>query len=235
MSLNKTKIADADVEKLKEELRLVMIKIGLRDKNWPSDIEKIVLINHIIENFGGHSHEEFRLAFDMAIQGKLDVEANCFENFSCLYVTGIMKAYRKWATQAHEQLNHQLLLPAPPTEESKLTDKTMGDWLSDVKEKVKSGKTSMPFMPLMIYEWLDKNGDIKISSQQKMEYLVKAMNYRQGEVVKIVEVEDNPQNRDYLEKFNAMKESGEFVGDETFRIKNLAKRMILFDMLNQNE
>lgn len=90
-------------EELKEILRFVMIKVGLRAQNWPNDLEKLVLFEHIISNFGGNRIEEIKLAFDMAIGGKLDCEVNCYENFSCYYFSTIMNAYRRWSAQA---VNH---------------------------------------------------------------------------------------------------------------------------------
>lgn len=83
---------------------MVMVKIGLRSLNWPADEEKIILIQHIRENFGGHHLAEINLAFDMAIAGSLDAEANCYENFSCLYFSGIMNAYRKWSREEYRNV-----------------------------------------------------------------------------------------------------------------------------------
>lgn len=84
-----------------------MILVGLRAQNYPADIEKQVLLNFIAENYGGHTPAEIKLAFEMAITKKLDVEANCYENFSVTYFVSIMEAYRAWS---REQIK---LLPAP--------------------------------------------------------------------------------------------------------------------------
>lgn len=80
-----------------------MIKIGLRSANWPTPEETAVLIEHIYSNYPGHTVAEIKLAFDMAISGKLDVEANCYESFSCWYFSSIMNAYRDWAAQEYRQ------------------------------------------------------------------------------------------------------------------------------------
>lgn len=101
------KIVLSDEEKLLEVLRYVMVIIGLRAQNYPDTIETQILINFIIENYGGHTPAEIKLAFEMAITRKLDVEANCYENFSVAYFVSIMEAYRAWA---REQIK---LLPAP--------------------------------------------------------------------------------------------------------------------------
>lgn len=100
-------IAESPIEQLKQVLRLVMIKIGLRSQNWPTDEEKAVLIEHIYSNFGGNRIEEIKLAFDMAFSGKLDLspdDTKCYENFSCAYFSTIMSSYRRWSAQEYRQL-----------------------------------------------------------------------------------------------------------------------------------
>jgi hypothetical protein len=92
------------VESLKEVLRYCMLLVGLRAKNFPANAEKEVLIQFIFDQYSGHTVEEIKLAFDMAVAGKLDVEdVNCYENFSPIYFGKIMNAYRKWAAQQYRQ------------------------------------------------------------------------------------------------------------------------------------
>lgn len=104
LAISEKRINDDDPERLKQVLRLVMVKIGLRSNNWPNDEEKKILLAHIFENFGGHTVSEIRLAFEMAMDGKFDVDANCYENFSCLYFSKIMEAYRGWAKEMFRQI-----------------------------------------------------------------------------------------------------------------------------------
>jgi hypothetical protein len=98
-------IRQSSVDEIKQVLRLVMVKIGLRAQNWPSDEEKAVLIEHIISNFGGNNVDEIKLAFEMCMAGKLDLrpeDSKCYENFSCAYFSTIMTAYREWSAQAYK-------------------------------------------------------------------------------------------------------------------------------------
>lgn len=102
-------IVKSSVEEIKQVLRLVMIKVGLRSQNWPKDEEKAVLIDHIVSNYGGHTVEEIKLAFDMAMAGKLDAEdVKCYENFSCIYFSMIMNSYRNWAASAYKVLKTEI-------------------------------------------------------------------------------------------------------------------------------
>jgi len=100
-------ICKSDMAGIANVLKLVMVKIGLRSQNWPTEEEKVVLIDHILTNFPGNRVEEIRLAFELAIAGKLDLredEINCYENFSCIYVSKILNAYRRWALATYDQI-----------------------------------------------------------------------------------------------------------------------------------
>lgn len=120
VALCQPKIVHVDRERLVEVLRYVMVIIGLRAQNYPDQTETQILINFITENYSGHAPEEIKLAFEMAITRKLDVDPVCYENFSVVYFVGIMEAYRAWA---REQVK---LLPAP-IKPRELTEKEKAD------------------------------------------------------------------------------------------------------------
>jgi hypothetical protein len=86
-------------EDIKQVLRYAMVLVGLRGNNMPSEEEKFVLLNFIRSNFGNQTPEEIKLAFEWAISGKLNIDAKCYENFSCEYFGRIMKAYIDYARQ----------------------------------------------------------------------------------------------------------------------------------------
>lgn len=130
----------ASIDELKQVLRLVMVKVGLRSTNWPQDEEKAILIDHIITEFGGNRIDEIKLAFDMAISGKLDIDdVNCFENFSCAYISKIMIAYRNWAAEAAKGMT----IDNPPRQII-LTDKQIEDLyrrdIENAYQQMRSGR-----------------------------------------------------------------------------------------------
>ena len=86
-------------EDIKEVLRYVMVLVGLRGVNMPTDEEKYVLLNFIRLNFGNQTPEEIKLAFEYAIAGKFEIDAKCYENFSCEYFGRIMNAYIEFMRQ----------------------------------------------------------------------------------------------------------------------------------------
>jgi hypothetical protein len=106
-SLQERRLCEVGEEGLKPNLLYVYTLIGLRGENYPKGLDKDFLHTYILENYGGHTGAEIRLAFTMAIQGKLDLEEKditCYENFSTLYFSRIMSAYRGWAAEAVKHL-----------------------------------------------------------------------------------------------------------------------------------
>ena len=206
-----------------------MMKIGLRAQNWPSDAEKGVLIEHIWKEYGGHSIEEIKLAFDMAIAGKLDVEVNCYENFSCLYFSNIMSAYRAWSKEEYKQIPK--VDPDPtPAPEADISDEAMEEWCRELKARIIDGKSGYSYMPIMLYDWLVENGRLFKGKGEKKEYLHKAIQYRQGELTDAAQTGDI-KARVNLNEFMAMKDNRVLRGDVGELVVQLAKRMILFDFL----
>jgi hypothetical protein len=106
MALTDQRICNlTDIEPLKQALRYAMVLVGIKANNVPNEREKSVLLQFIVNNYGGHTPSEIRLAFDLAISGDLDVEdVKCYENFSPLYFASIMNAYRKWARPKHGEI-----------------------------------------------------------------------------------------------------------------------------------
>jgi uncharacterized protein YnzC (UPF0291/DUF896 family) len=162
-------LKQASDEQIKQVLRLAMVLIGLRAQNWPNDEEKIILLGFIRANFYQHKIGELRLAFELAVSGKLDLGENgatCYENFSCEYVGRIMRAYRKWASQEHESL------PVNPT--AGLLEYRMPriDWAEEweyLKEKAKSVGVENIVIVTQIYDYLVENGILKLTKEEKKE------------------------------------------------------------------
>lgn len=229
LALTTPRVDTVPLDDLKGVLRYAIMKVGLRAANWPTDVEKALLIQHIVTNYGGHTIEEIRLAFDMAITGKLELkDASCYQDFSCLYFSTIMNAYRLWAKEEYKQLNTGFVAIQEPKES--LSDKAMSDWLAEIRDRLKAGNYPVSFMPLQLYEWMKGRGEIKMA-RKRSEYLVMAVDHRFAELTELVHNQNNYDNRALLEKFSKMKAAGEVTGSEILIIENLAKRMILFENL----
>lgn len=229
-ALQDKKISSSSIEEIKSAVKYAMVKIGLRAQNFPSEEEKAVLIDHILKNYSGHTVGEIRLAFDMAIEGKLDVDATCYENFSCLYFSKIISAYREYSKEEYKQLE----LPAPKNETEKkedMSDTAMDDWFQKTCKRVKSGECTVEFIPLMLYEWKDAREEIKKTSSEKREYLVKAAAHRYEALLCECTNKPTTDNKRTFEQYSKMNDGGCFTGKEIDILKALAKRMILYDII----
>lgn len=112
LALLQPKVQGIEEETLKKCLRYVFMVVGLRPANIPSGEEKEFLHQYIRNFYGGHTCEEIRMAFDMAVQGKLPVDVTCYENFSVAYFCSIMNAFRRWASNQVREVEEK---PKPAT------------------------------------------------------------------------------------------------------------------------
>jgi hypothetical protein len=91
-------------EELKQVLRYVFTLIGLRPEQIPSDMEKAVLIQFIIDNYGNYTPIEIRIAFELAIKKDLNVKTDHFGLFSPMYFASIMNAYQEFRSKITTEL-----------------------------------------------------------------------------------------------------------------------------------
>lgn len=161
-SLKSKKIKDCTHDEIKEVLRYVMIKIGLRAQNFPNDLEKLILVEHIQQEFGGHHLQEIKVAFDLAIGRKLEVEVNCYENFSCVYFTNIMLAYRDWSREMYEQYQNSINKPEVKQLEYVIDPrKEIEELLGLYVEDCKKGLLRLEYVMPSLYDKLIQHGFIE--------------------------------------------------------------------------
>ena len=105
LAIHEPKIFQQPLEVLKSALRYVFVLTGLRGQDIPVEEEKQMLLEYIWENYGGHTAEEIKFAFKLAIQYKLPIDHKKvphYGNFSPAYFTEIMEAYRAWALDKND-------------------------------------------------------------------------------------------------------------------------------------
>lgn len=81
--------------------------IGLRAHHLPVGLDMDFLTQFILKNFAAHTNAEIRLAFDLAVAGRLAIEprdVSCYDVFSPAYFGRIMSAYVAWARETHKLL-----------------------------------------------------------------------------------------------------------------------------------
>jgi hypothetical protein len=224
VAVQDTKIKFSREEDIKEVLRLIMVKVGLRANNWPKDEEKVVLLSHIVANYGGHTPKEILLAFEMGIQGKLEVEMNHYENFSCLYFSNVMNAYREWAKQTHRQVVKDK--PQIEHQPEKLSDKIMADWYEETakvhRETKLSPDKSIELLPVMVADWLLERG------------FLTSLEAYYGEAARRIGLrlyETRNENKGAYKAYREMYDKGEFDGQYRKQIEDLSKKMAMNDYI----
>lgn len=119
-----------------------------------------------------------------------------------------------------------------------LSEKAMVEWWKDLEKKVRTEKYPMEFMPVSLYDWMDKQGgiDSKIAdfSHPSNMYLVKAMEFRHAKLEKEFRTGQerySQENKNKLARFVEMRKEGCFTGPEVKILEDIAKRMIIYDMM----
>jgi len=107
----------------------------------------------------------------------------------------------------------------------------MVEWFNATAKKIRAGEITVDFVPLMLYEFMDSNGSITATNEEKWEYLKRASDYRLGQLQQEVERADTINNRCRLSNFITQKTNGYFEGEEAGRVKDLAKKMCLFETI----
>lgn len=131
------------------------------------------------------------------------------------------------------KVEDQKTLPeTPPEPVEDISDQAMTDWMAYVEDRVKACKCTVEFVPLALYDWKDSKGEITASPEVKKSYIELAVSYRQQQLVEACDTDKTDTSRRLLEELIAMREARRFSGDTAEHLKALAKKWILYDMLN---
>ena len=142
-----------DKETIKQPLRKIMLMLGITSAaiDAMEEIEKQVLIEFIINEYGTHTISELELAFTKAIKRELDIDdPRHFNNFSCEYVGRVMSSYRRWSSKAHKELPKKEVLELPPPEFNKLS------LVQTFYEEHLKKESKIQLIPNRIYEILEE-------------------------------------------------------------------------------
>lgn len=128
------------------------------------------------------------------------------------------------------KVEEQKAVAAPAAKED-TGDSAMKDWAKTVKAQVAAPDYDINFVPLMIYEWMEREAIIQPSKEQKKDFLQRAINYHQGELAKASDDMKDNTAMGKLTAFMRMKEQKLFTGDMAEDLRKLAKKMLLADFL----
>lgn len=154
------------------------------------------------------------------------------KQLNILLIDEAMQPYlekRALVSKMEEQQKSKLMLPE--TKED-ISDEGMDKFWDDTEKLVGKGNYQLELIPPMLYDWMDKNGNILFTRDQKIEYMERATLLRHGVIAK--NYEKNPyslETKAALVEFNNMRETKVYTASEYLIIKEMAKRMVVFDMM----
>lgn len=122
-------ISEASDKLLAEKMAMVYLLLGLRGKHLPSELEASVIFSYLRTEYGHKTLDELGLAFRLAIKGELDLkpeDVKVYDQFTVLYLSTIMEAYRKWLLKQNQTVPEKKLELPAATE--KLTDDEILDY-----------------------------------------------------------------------------------------------------------
>ena len=96
-----TKIGVASESQIREVIGLQLMKLGIDGGSIPDQV-KMLIIGWLRKHWGWVTLFQFSNAFNMAITGKLQVDAQCYGKFTIEYIGRIMGAWYDYAKGSEE-------------------------------------------------------------------------------------------------------------------------------------
>jgi hypothetical protein len=181
---------------LRENLAYIFTLLGF--KNYPAKEEMIVIEDFIRSSYPLYTIQEFRIAFKMAVQGKIDCSTEHYEKFSPKFIGQVMVAYTKKANEVRKiakPIINEIIAP-------KLTDEqivlfTQKEWLESPRNDF-----NRVFNADKVFDILLKEGKLKFEPDEMLK------------IVKIVR-QDNAQKLEKMYGTDA-KEFNKRIKDEDY-------------------
>jgi hypothetical protein len=117
---------------LRENLAYIFTLLGF--KNYPDKDEMIIIEDFIRTSYLLYTIQEFRIAFKMAVQGKLDCSTEHYEKFSPKFIGQVMLAYTKKANEIRKNLKPIVKeIETPELTDEEIVLFTKKEWLESAR------------------------------------------------------------------------------------------------------
>lgn len=117
---------------LRENLAYIFTLLGF--KNYPDKEEMVIIEDFIRTSYPLYTIQEFRIAFKMAVQGKIDCSTDHFEKFSPKFIGQVMVAYTKKANEIRKNLKPIVKeIETPKLTDDEIVLFTQKEWLISSK------------------------------------------------------------------------------------------------------
>jgi hypothetical protein len=132
---------------------------------YPDKDEMIVIEDFIRTSYPLYTIEEFRIAFKMAVQGKLECSTEHYEKFSPKFIGQVMAAYTKKANDVRKmQKPITKELEVPKLSDEEIVSFTQKEWLESAKNDF-----NKVFNANKVFAILLKQGKLKFEPDEMLE------------------------------------------------------------------
>jgi len=179
-----------------DELIRGMHKLGIKGDKIPNKEELSVMYKSIVEEYPNIKFGELSLAFDLAAKGKLDIEAETYQNFSMLYLHRLLRAFARYGMQKLNEIK--------PVQESSwnprfVTDDEKIETAFDCYKKFRIWDSIV--FGVDVFHILHKQGKIIVEVDDTYDKVLKAMNEKlfEGSRQDKIDIRNKMKNDDYME------------------------------------
>jgi hypothetical protein len=180
-----------------DELIRGMHKLGIKGDKIPNKEELSVMYKSIVEEYPNIKFGELSLAFDLASKGKLDMEAETYQNFSVLYLHRLLRAFARYGMQKLNEIK-------PVEQESKwqprfITDDEKIETAYDCYKKFRIWDSIV--FGVDVFHILHKQGKIIVEVEDTYDKVLKAMNEKmfEGSRQDKIDIKNKMKDDDYME------------------------------------
>ena len=187
---------DCSDDEIKQALAKIFLMIGLRKQHFPNGFELDFIVSNIRKLYAHRTIFDLTNAFELGLRKEIDVELNCYDQFTLIYLSNIMDAYRKYLVKSYNELP----VEQPKQIEYKMTKE---EKLADIED---FGTTECAFsmIPGYIYDWIIDLGLVILDEDDKTEYYRRAIQMRESELKANAESGDMKEYNSFIK----MKKSG---------------------------
>jgi hypothetical protein len=162
------KVSDCEEAEIRKMIAYLMILVGFKES--PSNAETMVLVDFINARLSKFTIEEFKVAFTLFIEGRLDIDREHYNSFSSIYLGRVMESYGRYRfnylkTHQNEVESIEETTSYGPADIEKLIVEQFNRFI----EK----KTVFDFGSVQ-YRYLDGLGLIPFTKEQKKEFMRQA-------------------------------------------------------------
>lgn len=179
-----------------DELINGMQKLGVKGDKMPNNADLLLMYKSVMEEYPNIKVGEINLAFDLAAKGKLDIEAETYQNFSMLYLHRLLRAFARYGMQKLNEIK--------PKEESKwqprfISDDEKIETAFDCFKKFRQWDNIV--FGVDVFHILHKRGNIIVTASETYEKVLTAMTEKmfEGSRQDKIDVNNKMKDEDYME------------------------------------